>query len=288
MKICENCRAELNDDAIFCSTCGTKVSETKLPEEKTNEPEQFKTSPSLGETNKPTPSKKNVFIIAGVVVAVLIVALLIAVLNKPQTPVVETIKIPDVVSLDESTAKTLLAQKGLIPKVEYMWHNDIAEGNVVKTYPVILSEVEEDSIVTIYISKGPRFYYLDSAVGRMWNVTGIEAFDWEEGTKGFYTPYVEEGYLCIEMYLCCVSDYSLKFYGDFGTASINDTFDKTVPIDVIYDSQYVNNSGGKTSFTVKIPLKDLGVQKPTNMYIEFDFVVDGDRETFKASFDLSW
>ena len=90
------------------------------------------------------------------------------------------------------------------------------------------------------------------------------------------------------MFLCCKSYSQIEFYDDFGSASITDTFDKTVPIKVIYSSKKVDNNGGKTSFKVKIPLSDLGVRKPTNLYIEFDFLVAGKRQTFKAEFDLTW
>lgn len=205
------------------------------------------------------------------------------------------ISIPDVENLDVDTAKTLLAGKGLIPKVEYEYNDEYECDLVMYTVPEIGSKVDEDTPVTIYVSKGPSFYYLSSSVGYMYNVYNIDNFDWDEGgpdgtgTKGFYTPWVEEGYLHIKMCLVCKSRYSIEFYGDFGTASINDTFDKTVPIDLIYDSKQVDNTGTKyTYFTAKIPLSDLGVQKPTNIYIEFDFKVNGNRETFKANFDLSW
>ena len=203
------------------------------------------------------------------------------------------IKIPDVERLDVNTAKTLLAGKGLIPKVEEEYNNDYEYEMVIRTSPSIGSEVEEDTPVILYVCKGPAYYELHDAVGRMYDIDGIEPFHWSENydgseTKGFYTPWVEEGYLNIPMFLKCVSDYELEFYSDFATASINDTFDKTVPIKVLYDSKTVDNSGETTSFTVKIPLNDLGVQKPTNIYIEFDFLVNGNRETFISGFDLSW
>ena len=205
----------------------------------------------------------------------------------------KNVKIPDVENLDVSTAKTLLAGKGLIPKVEYEYNNDYDYDMVIRTYPDIGSSIEEDTPVTLYVCKGPSYYKLSDSVGRMWNIDGIEPFKWSENydgteTKGFYTLYVEEGYLYIPMYLKCVSDYELAFYGDFGTASINDTFDKTVPIKIIYDSKKVDNNGGKTSFTAKIPLSDLGVQKPTNINLKFDFLVNGERKTFKAGFDITW
>lgn len=200
--------------------------------------------------------------------------------------------IPDVQNMDVETAKTLLASKGLIPKVEYQFHNDFDNDMVIGTSPEIGSEVTGDTPVTLFVCEGPVYKTLPNAVGYMQDVEGIEAFSWgddgKERTKGFYSLYVQEGYLYIPMYLCCKSKYELAFYGDFGTASINDTFDKTVPIDVIYDSQTVNNKGEVTNFEVKIPLKDLGVQKPTNIYIEFDFSVDGERQDFSAGFDLTW
>ena len=76
MKICENCKAELNDDAIFCSKCGTKMSETKPLNEKPIETEPIITQPAVVETIKPKKSKKNIFIIVGVVATILIAVLL--------------------------------------------------------------------------------------------------------------------------------------------------------------------------------------------------------------------
>ena len=204
----------------------------------------------------------------------------------------KTIKIPDIENLDVATAKTLLAGKGLIPKVEYEYHNDYDYDLVIRTNPAIGSTVGEDTPVTLYVCKGPAYYELPHAVGYMTDVNNINSFSWgdngEKQTKGFYAPYVKEGYLYIPMFLMCTSKYIIEFYGDFGTASINDSFDKTVPIDVIYDSKTVNNTGKETEFEVKIPLSDLGVQKPTNIYIEFDFFVNNTRENFEAGFDLTW
>lgn len=207
-------------------------------------------------------------------------------------PSVKTIKIPDIEKLDVATAKTLLVGKGLIPKVEYEYNNDYDYDLVIRTEPAIGSEVEEDTPVTLYVCKGPKYYALPDAVGYISNVNNIDAFssgdDGKPCTKGFYVPYVKEGYLYIPMFLKCTSKYSIEFYDDFGTASINDSFDKTVPIKVIYDNKSVNNNGEITEFEVKIPLSDLGVQKPTNIYIEFDFYVNSKRETFEACFDLTW
>lgn len=209
-------------------------------------------------------------------------------------PAKNTIKIPDIERLDVTTAKTLLAGKGLIPKVEYEYNNDYDYDLVIRTEPAIGSEAEEDTPITLYVCKGPSYYEIDDAVGRIWNINNIDNFKWQReaddgiATKWFYNLYAKEGYLYITVGLRCTSAYDIEFYGDFGTASISDTFDKTVPIKVLYDSAVVNNKGEATEFELKIPLTDLGVQKPTNIYVSFDFLVNGNRETFQAGFDLTW
>ena len=211
---------------------------------------------------------------------------------RAETPDISGMDIPDISGMDEATAKNLLASLGLPAKCEYEYSDDVAEGNIIKTDPYAYSRVSKGTSVTIYVSKGKKFYYLTKSVGWLSNINGIDKFSYgdneEEKTKGFYKPYVEEGYLYIEMFLCCKSQYDLAFYGDFGTASITDTFDKTVPITILYDNKTVDNTGKKTNFTAKIPLSDLDVKKPTNLYIKFDFTVNKKRETFEAGFDLSW
>ncbi len=203
-------------------------------------------------------------------------------------PEMQKIKIPDILGLDESTAKTLLAGKGLIPKCEYGWNSEYPEGQVAIVNPNVGSMVAEDDVVTLTISKGPAYYELKDAVGYMKNVYNVEAFSWDDNTKGFYNVYVKEGYLCIDMYICCVSDYKISFYGNFGSASLTETFNKTVPMIVNYESKNVDNTGKATFFGIQVQLSDLGEKRPTSIYIEFDFVVGGSRERFEAGFDLSW
>ncbi len=201
--------------------------------------------------------------------------------------------IPDISLLDETTAKTIIAQKGLIPRIEYAYDDYAEEGLVIETDPAISTSVKEDTVVIIYISKGPSYYELRDAVGYMCDIDGIDPFKWgtqsEGGTKAFFSVYVEEGFLYIDMMLCCKSRYKIEFYNDgFGRASITDTFDKTVPITVLSDSKTIDNTGKATYFTVKIPLSDLSVKKPTDIYVEVYFVVNGNRQTFESGFNLSW
>lgn len=204
------------------------------------------------------------------------------------------ITIPDVEKLDVDTAKTLLAGKGLIPKVEYEYSNDYDYDLVIRTEPSIGSKVSEDTPVTLYVCKGPSYYELPSSLASIYDIEGIEPFvSWSDaddgiGTKAHQKVWVENGYLYISMYIGCKSKYSVEFYGDFGDASINDTFDKTVPINVIYSSKTINNNGELTYFDFKIPLSDLGVQKPTNLNVRYYLKVNGERQTGRADFDLTW
>jgi hypothetical protein len=209
-------------------------------------------------------------------------------------PVQNLIKIPDIEKLDVDTAKTLLAGKGLIPKVEYEYNNDYDYDLVIRTEPAIGSEVEEDTPVTLYVCKGPSHYQLSNSIGYFSNIDGVDAFLWDDdaddgiGTKGFYCPTVENGKLHITIWLKCKSQNKIEFRDNWGTASINDTFDKTVPIEVKYDQKTIDNRGAKTEFELIIPLSDLGVQKPTNIYNKIDILVNGERKIFSASFDLNW
>ena len=291
MKICENCRAELNDGAIFCSICGTKVSETKLPEEKTNEIEQIKTQPSVGETNKPKKSKKNALIIVGAVAAVLVVAVLTVVLMtgvliKPETPVVETITIPDIEDIDEMSAKNLISSSGLIPKIEYVYDDYTDEGNVVKTSPQIGSKVDKNSKVTIYVSKGPSYITSTRSTISWYNISYAED-EWE-----FYNPYIQNGILYINCYSVTFGT-AMQWQDTYnegiliGEASINDTFDKTVPITAKYRKQSWK-ANEEQGFTLEIPLADLNVSRPTDIYIELFAIVGSQFDTINISFTMTW
>lgn len=315
--ICKNCGAEASGK--FCNECGSPlVNEEAVNQQElvSNDVNVVPSTESSSPSDKPEKKVKAKKGGKGKLIAIIIAVIIVlaggifaiyeltkecehewaaATVSAPKTckKCGETegealIAIPEVKGLDETTAKSLLAGKGLVPKVEYEYDDDVEEGQVIKTSPSIGSGANRDDIITIYMSKGPSEFYLYDSVGWMDNVYGINDFSWEKETKGFYTPYVKEGFLYIDMYLYCKSNYKLAFYKDFGTASINDTFDKTVPIQIIYDNEKVNNTGKRTEFTAKIPLSDLGVQKPTNIYLNFDFLVAGKRQTFNASFDLSW
>lgn len=72
-------------------------------------------------------------------------------------------KIPEIANVNEMSAKNLLSSNGLIPAIVYEYSDDVAAGYTIKTEPAIGSSVEKNSVVTIYISKGPELRVPDVA-----------------------------------------------------------------------------------------------------------------------------
>ena len=58
--------------------------------------------------------------------------------------------------MEEMSAKSLISSMDLIPAIVYEHNDNTAEGCVIKTEPESGISVPKQSIVTIYISKGPE------------------------------------------------------------------------------------------------------------------------------------
>lgn len=72
-----------------------------------------------------------------------------------------------------------------------------------------------------------------------------------------------------------------------GIASVNDTYDKSVPVSAYYTNQeYIANEAQE--FVLEIPLGDLDVDKPTSMYIKLFADVNGTSKNIEVSFTISW
>lgn len=197
------------------------------------------------------------------------------------------IKIPDVLDTEEAVAKNVLSSNGFIPVVEYVYHDDTAEGLVVGVSPAVGESADKNSKVTIYVSKGPSIVFSKDSTIHWYHVSSDGEDEWN-----FYSPYIEEGILKIEC-------HDVKFYKSiewkdnngegtlFGNASINDTFDKTVPIRAKYEKQKFSAKEAQ-NFTLEIPLSDLNVQKPTNLYIELYAKVAGKEKDISINFTMTW
>lgn len=112
-------------------------------------------------------------------------------------------------------------------------------------------------------------------------VKGSTKDDWN-----VYTPYVDGDYLYIKTQAQLNSSYTVQYRG-FGYASINDTFSKTVPIDFEYENSTVEN-GEYQDLTLRIPVTDLDVQRPTTLYVNLAAYIGGRQDEIRLEFNISW
>ena len=195
----------------------------------------------------------------------------------------DRISIPDIIDTDEATAKNVLSSNGLIPIVKYENSDNIEEGNVIRTTPDIGTLVDKNSKITIYISEGPSYIKASDSRAEWWFLSYNED-DWE-----FYTPYIQNGILYIECYSVtfgCDMEWQDRYDEGkvIGIASITDSFDKTVPVSAEYEKQSWSAYESQ-SFTLEIPLKDLDVSRPTDMYLKLYTQNDDD---VRINFYITW
>ena len=193
------------------------------------------------------------------------------------------VTIPDIAETDEATAKNVLSSSGFIPTVKYEYNDNVEEGLVIKTEPAIGENVEKNSKVIIYVSKGPS--YLQAKDSR------IEWYHLDGGTDDwhFYTPYIRNGVLYINCYDVAFGR-SVEWRDQYdkgyiiGIASVTDSFDKTIPVQAKYEKKKWKAKESQ-AFTLEISLADLDISKPTDMYLELFTENRGD---VRVNFYMSW
>ncbi|MCH5190631.1 MAG: zinc ribbon domain-containing protein [Oscillospiraceae bacterium] len=127
-----------------------------------------------------------------------------------------------------------------------------------------------------------RKQYASNIVMSWYSIDGNNNFDeWN-----VYMPYIENGYVYIPVKAQINSEYTVQFRG-FGTASINDTFSKTVPLEYEYENSTVQK-GVYQKLTIRVPIADLDVQRPTTLYCQLATYVAGRQQNIKIEFDISW
>jgi hypothetical protein len=196
------------------------------------------------------------------------------------------VAVPDVSGTDSATANSVLSSLGLIPVEKLSASDNVELGKVIETSPPVGTVVDPGSRVEVLVSSGPRILESKSSTIEWFNVSYSED-EWE-----FYNPTIEDGVLNIEI-SSVIFRAKVEWRDDnnigegFGNASITDTFDKSVPLRIIYDTQS-SNSGEAQSLVFKIPVTDLEVQRPTTVYLELYATVNGVDETINVSFNMSW
>jgi eukaryotic-like serine/threonine-protein kinase len=78
------------------------------------------------------------------------------------------VAVPEVRDLSQSDAAQFLREAGLVPNeaIFYIYDDDIAVGNVVKTEPPEGRVVRKDRVIDLYVSKGPEFIVTPDLFGR--------------------------------------------------------------------------------------------------------------------------
>lgn len=259
---CPDCGKEVSSRLDKCINCGCPLSsdENVLKE-------------SVVNVVKSNNDNKKKLIISFVIIGVIILIIIIFMINK--------VKIPYIYGVTEENAVSTLQINNLIPYIEYRYDDVVEEGKVIETFPSSGSMIDKNSNVTVIISKGPSHVTASNSTIEWYNVkNGKDAWS-------FYTPYIEEGYLYIECETTFGTSFTWKNDG-FGTASINDTFSKKVPVELFVDSNTVT-ANTVQNLKIKISVNDLDVKKPTTLYVKL-FALDQYSNDFDVNinFTISW
>lgn len=188
--------------------------------------------------------------------------------------------VPDVLDVEEDVAKNIISTNGLIPNIKYEYSDTIEEGHVIKTTPSAGASIVKNSKVDIIISKGAkRIDIKDGTIG--WYHIGNGEDEWE-----FNEAYIEEGTLNLVCKATFAESIEWKSSG-FGNASINDTFSKTVPVEIEHESTKMA-AGTAYDITLQVPVNDLDVSKPTTMYLKLVALKNGKEMTVNLNFSMTW
>lgn len=249
---CPDCQKEISDSSKKCLHCGCKIK--KVSSKKSD--------------NKP--------IIIGIVAFIVVVIIGLYVFSN-----INKVEIPNVINLDENTAVSILQSNMLIPSVNYEYNDEVEEGKVIDIDYFIGDKVDKNTVITVLVSKGPSLISSIESTIQWYNIS-YNKDNWE-----FTSPYIIEEYLYIECEPTFGQSFTWKNSG-FGTASINDRFDKTVPVSIEFSNQEVA-ANVKQKITLKVSTKDLDVKKPTTLYMNLVGLDNNSNDiNIRINFTISW
>lgn len=199
---------------------------------------------------------------------------------------VDAVVVPDVKNVDEADAKNVLSSMGLIPVVTYAYDDATEAGAVISSSPKAGESAEKGTKVTLSVSKGPKTAYASNSYMN-WTYIGSEKDDWE-----FNHPYIEDGVLYIQVTKLTFGtdmEWRDRYNNGYalGTASVNDSFDKVVPITLTYKTRTAK-AGQPQECLIAVPLVDLDVTRPTDMYFRVGISVYGEDEDLCFNISMTW
>lgn len=194
------------------------------------------------------------------------------------------LRVPDVANVDEETAKKVLTSNQLIPTITYEYSDTIIVGNVTRTEPKIGSAIEPNSKITVYLSYGPS--YVEPS-----NVT-LSYKDMDS-----YSVYRKGDKLCIEFKGFGYNPWGVRdSFAEWddpnntgyirGIVSLTSSFYQSTPV----SGKYATKDwacGWDQDFTLEIPLFELGVDKPTHLYIIL-YINYYQSTEFEFEISISW
>jgi cold shock CspA family protein len=194
-------------------------------------------------------------------------------------------KVPDVSGSDVETAKTVLATLGFVPTVSEEVSESVEAGIVIESDPAAGETLSPGSKVELTVSKGPKRITVTNGTAS-WSGVGVDE-NW-----AFDFPYIEDGTLHLT-FSNVKFDAKVKWWdpnkngNGFGQASITDTFNKKVPLDIKWQRQS-SAKGQAQLIEIKVPINDLDVQKPTTMYLRLFAEINGVYQEIGVDLTFSW
>ena len=198
--------------------------------------------------------------------------------------VIEKVNVPNVVGMELEEAKLVFRNTGLAVEEKNAYSNTIEKGRIIATNPRAGLEIEKNQVISLTVSKGRKRTHATHSTWYAWWVKGSEG-DWYEFVG---SPYIEDETLYITLDATLKSQYKHKWRG-YGTAAVTDTFDKVVPFFLEFENEEIVMKKPQR-ITLKIPLQDLDVEKPTTIStkIEMFYGNNDKQEALRMDFTFAW
>lgn len=165
----QNIRDLIGDLELAQNSPDTMLYNWELEKEKTIAIPLEEIGKELEKTKKPVKKSNKIKIIFGSL-SILVVLLIAGVFVFNKWLVVEEVKIPSIIGMQEVDAKKLLAEVGLKVETENVSRENPL-GQVVQTFPDPGTTVKVDSTVTIFVSQGPE----QVEVPNLKNINAVDA-----------------------------------------------------------------------------------------------------------------
>ncbi len=197
-----------------------------------------------------------------------------------------SVTIPDLAGVDETSAVASVSGKKLLPIVEYEYSDDYQKGNVIRTKPAAGSVVEEDTRVTIYVSKGPSIIVATDGTVGWYSVDSKKEDDWDLN----YIK-IEKEYLYIYCAITPGVSFKIRNFSNVQTSSYSDSIPANL-VTYFAQTQLDDNtevkSGETFYFSFKIPMNRLNSERPTHIETKTKITYKGKTDTLYAEFDIVW